>query len=159
MKRHSAFTLIELLIALTLASLLLVAAVPLWREWLQRNRAEAVVQQLITAINLARSEAVKRGQTVTFCPSRDQRHCGGLWQEGQIILQQQQVIRTYAALPGRDQLIWRSSLGKNDRLEFVASGFTNGQKGSFIYYPAHGQAATRIVIEQSGRMRMIKDAG
>ncbi len=58
------FTLIELLIALGIASLLMYMAVPAWQEMTAEQRVRAVTQDFYAALILARSEAIKRRQSV-----------------------------------------------------------------------------------------------
>ena len=78
------FTVVELLVALAIASLLLVLAAPPWRARIAaaelRERAEA----LSAALAAARSEAIKRGTRVDLCASADRLGCaaGGEWEAG-----------------------------------------------------------------------------
>ncbi|MGH8658866.1 MAG: GspH/FimT family pseudopilin [Gammaproteobacteria bacterium] len=62
--RSSGFTLVELMITLALAAIILSAAVPSFRDLVQNNRITAQVNEFITALSLARSEAIKRGATL-----------------------------------------------------------------------------------------------
>jgi type IV fimbrial biogenesis protein FimT len=54
-------TLIELVITIAVAGILLGLAVPSFSEMIEQNRMASLANQMITALNLARSEAVKRG--------------------------------------------------------------------------------------------------
>ncbi len=58
------FTITELLITLAVASIVMAIGIPSFTELLNRNRLTASTNQLITDLNLARSEAVKRGRQV-----------------------------------------------------------------------------------------------
>ncbi|HEX6992709.1 MAG TPA: GspH/FimT family pseudopilin [Gammaproteobacteria bacterium] len=63
------FTLLELLVAITVAGILLGVGIPSFREF-QRNSAMAsAANELLTATLLARAEAVKRQVPVTLCLS------------------------------------------------------------------------------------------
>lgn len=85
--RSSGFTLIELMITLALAAIILSAAVPSFRALVQNNRITAQVNEFITALSLARSEAVKRGVSVRVCTSVNGASCagGGDWEQGLIV--------------------------------------------------------------------------
>lgn len=87
MKRFRGFTLIELMITLLLAAIILTLGVPNFRNIILNNRAATQSNELVTAMNLARSEAVKRGARVSLCPSTDQATCtGGTdWANGWIV--------------------------------------------------------------------------
>lgn len=87
MKRARGFTLIELMITLLLAAIILSLGVPGFRDIVLNNRAATQSNELISALSLARSEAVKRGARVSMCPSTDQASCTGgtAWDAGWIV--------------------------------------------------------------------------
>ena len=87
MKRVHGFTLVELMITLLLAAIILSLGVPGFRDIVLNNRAATQSNELVTALNLARSEAVKRGARVSLCPSTDQASCTGgtQWEDGWIV--------------------------------------------------------------------------
>jgi type IV fimbrial biogenesis protein FimT len=59
------FTLLELMITVAIAAILLSVAIPSFFASIRSNRLTTDANQLVTAFNLARSEAVKRGGSVT----------------------------------------------------------------------------------------------
>ena len=65
MKRQSGFTLIEILVVLTLAGVLAGLAVPSFREFMASQRVKTASFDLVTALMMARSEAVKRNTSVS----------------------------------------------------------------------------------------------
>lgn len=77
MKRSRGFTLIELMITLVLAAIILALGVPGFQDIVRNNRAATQSNELVAALSLARSEAVKRGARVSLCPSTDQASCTG----------------------------------------------------------------------------------
>ncbi|WP_275097940.1 GspH/FimT family pseudopilin [Sedimenticola hydrogenitrophicus] len=60
------FTLVELMITLAVAVVALSIAVPSFQSAFQANRLTTQANALVTAINLARSEAIKRGVSTTL---------------------------------------------------------------------------------------------
>ncbi len=61
------FTLVELMVTLSIAAILLTMAVPNFIIFLQNSRLASQSNDLATILNYARSEAVKGAQRVTVC--------------------------------------------------------------------------------------------
>jgi type IV fimbrial biogenesis protein FimT len=59
------FTLIELMVTIAILAITLGLAVPSFQEFVARNRLAAATNELVSALALARSEAVKRAARVT----------------------------------------------------------------------------------------------
>jgi type IV fimbrial biogenesis protein FimT len=66
---QAGFTLLELIVVIALIAILTTIAVPNLRTALQNNRVTAQTNDILTAFQFARSEAVKRGQPVSICAS------------------------------------------------------------------------------------------
>jgi type IV fimbrial biogenesis protein FimT len=71
----------------TLAVLAIVVgiAVPSFNNQIQNNRSVALADELVTALNYARSEAVKRGRRVSLCASGNGATCGTTWTDGWMV--------------------------------------------------------------------------
>lgn len=66
-RRSAGFTIVELLFTVVIASILLAVAVPSFRGMMASNRLVTQTNDLIGAMNFARSEAITRNRTITFC--------------------------------------------------------------------------------------------
>ncbi len=63
-RSNRGFTVLELMVTLAVAGVLVTVGVPGFTEIVRNNRVTAQTNELVTAINLARSEAIKRGRNV-----------------------------------------------------------------------------------------------
>lgn len=111
MDRQCGFTLMELIITVAIAAIVLAIGVPSFQGIMRNNRAATQANEIIGALNLARSEAVKRGRRVSLCPSSNGTGCSGTdWSSGWIVFVDTsaadasvtvgQVLRVWGALAG-----------------------------------------------------------
>ena len=84
MKTQTGFTIIELMIVVALAAVLLTIGIPGFQEMVQDNRRASASVEMVSALQAARSEAIKRNQPVTLCPTADNASCSGgnAWEIG-----------------------------------------------------------------------------
>lgn len=75
--RQKGFTLVELIVTVSLAAIVLMFAVPSFSELISNTRLTTLTNDLVTHIHLARSEAVKRRMAITLCSSDDGATCSG----------------------------------------------------------------------------------
>lgn len=108
-KEKNGFTLIELMITISVLGILLAIASPNLQSFITRNRLVAVNNELLTAINFARSEALKRASDVSLCKSSSPwTGCGGSWSNGWIVFVDKgtigdstgdSILRKYQGIP------------------------------------------------------------
>ncbi|HWM69634.1 MAG TPA: GspH/FimT family pseudopilin, partial [Steroidobacteraceae bacterium] len=87
MKAAAGFTMIELLVVITIVAILMGIGAPSYKYVTNSNRMSAEVNGLLGDMQLARAEAVKDGMSVTVCSSTDQLKCSGSsdWSGGWIV--------------------------------------------------------------------------
>ena len=80
-------TLVEVMVVLALVVIVATFAMPTWRHWLARQELANRAQTLATALERARTEAIKRGHRVNLCKSPDAATCAddGDWSAGWIM--------------------------------------------------------------------------
>lgn len=81
------FTLLELMVTVAIVAIIGAFAVPSFQTMIQANRTRTVASELMATLNLARSEAARRGQPVSVCGSSDGSRCasaGTGWDSGWI---------------------------------------------------------------------------
>ncbi|MDW3094942.1 MAG: GspH/FimT family pseudopilin [Gammaproteobacteria bacterium] len=86
-EKQIGFSIIELMVTILIASLLLTVGVPSFASLIANNRITSQANELVSGLNLARSEAFTRGQRVTICSSTDGDSCAADtdWATGWIV--------------------------------------------------------------------------
>jgi type IV fimbrial biogenesis protein FimT len=153
-KTNTGFTLIELLMTVVIASILLSLAAPSFNETIRNNRLTAQSNDLVTAINLARAEAVKRRADVTVCPSSDQSSCTNNtpWRDGWIVRDDTSgdVIQYFPPLKGKTTVTASANQVRYSQRGFLANGISvslqlcadAGKTGRQINVTGTGRPAT-----------------
>ena len=159
---HSGFTLIELLVTIAIAAILLTVAVPNFITFVQNNRLTAQANDLVTAFNYARSEAIKRGVRVTVCSRLDNTTCAGVndWTTGWLVFVDAdgdgavagaEVLQVRQPLENTNTL---SSAVAFQRVTYQNTGFS-GFAGTLRLCDTRGAASARaIVVSAQGRVRI-----
>lgn len=67
--RSRGFTLIEMLVVMTISAILVAMAIPTFERMLRSSRVSSAANSLLAALDVARSEAIRRNVVVTVCRS------------------------------------------------------------------------------------------
>ncbi len=86
-RSQAGYTLLELMTALSIMGILIAIGAPSFNDYNRNSRTLAAQNDLVTAFNLARSEAVQRSLRVSVCASNDGASCTGnaTWNDGWIV--------------------------------------------------------------------------
>ena len=164
--KQTGLTLIELMVTLAVAIILVAVGMPLFTGIAANNRATTQVNSLMAGILLARSEATKRGETVTICPVDDPASinppaCGGngdwvngwtvFFDDGSVIGEH---IRIWEALDG-NPVIDTDSTG----IQFDSRGAADAAADFELTLPeTTGTAARCISVSAAGQARAFRGA-
>ena len=152
MKNRAGFTLVELLIVMAIAAILAVIAVPSFWTFIQNQRATTQANNLVTAVNLARSEAARRGSDVQICASTDQQNCDSTdWTSGWIArdADADEVLRVWGPLPATGNL---NEGGTAGTIVFNGRGEADGSYAFTLWFDGCAGEQTRSIrINLAGR--------
>lgn len=81
LKAQKGFSLIELLVTIAIIAIIAAIAVPSYQDTIERNRLKETLQLVKSDIQLARGEAIKRSESVTFSTTSG---AAGAWCLGSI---------------------------------------------------------------------------
>lgn len=148
-------TLIELMIAIAIAAILLTLVAPGFQNLFLSNRITAATNELVTALTLARTEAVRSGENATVCA------VGNNWQQGwfvtrantcQLAIDNDDIIRAWEAVP--------ASIAVNSAVNFVVFdglGARDGADAVTLTLQIGGNIADRrIQVSRGGSTSVAK---
>jgi type IV fimbrial biogenesis protein FimT len=176
MERESGFTIMELMVTVTLVAIIATFAFPSVDYLLRNSRLTSQLNNLAATLHYARSEAVKRGTPVTVCKTHAALQCDTRpgWERGWIVFvddgggvatgkgngkheKPELMLRVHEALEGGTTL--RGNRNVAHRVTFSASGFSGGFNGTLRLCDARGaRAAKALIVSRLGRIRRALDS-
>ena len=165
--QRNGFTLIELMVTISVAAILLALAVPAFQNLLISNRITAQTNDLVSDLAFARSEAIKRGLIVSACvantPLTTPPTCGAgtNWSSGWIVFVDNgtigdatgdTIIRVHEALRGNNTL---NSSG-NNFISYFPSGTIDATETFTLCHTA--TRGRTIVVSATGRVNTTQTA-
>jgi type IV fimbrial biogenesis protein FimT len=140
MKRQSGFTLIELIVVLTISAIFLGLAIPAFREFTASQRVKNAAFDFAAAMLLARSEAVKRNGSVTVTPA------AGGWANGWTVAS---GMTTLATQDGLTTVTITTNPDPTASISFLANGRT-ASNITFQFGTANTTAVRCVTVKSDG---------
>jgi type IV fimbrial biogenesis protein FimT len=167
-KQDLGFSVVELMIALSVASILVTTAVPSYSAVVHKNRISAATTQLYVSLNTARSAAMKRRSAVRVCPSADGSSCrnDGDWSDGWLIFEDvnannaadtAEIIQLVDDFDGEISI--QVATAVSDFVQFQPTGAaigSGGNSGEFRLCHLNSNAFSRVInVSASGRVNSV----
>lgn len=154
MRRLAAFTLIELLIVITIVAVLAAIAYPNFANFIERQKLVSSAERLSSDLRWARSEAIKRNESVTidFVDGNN-----GSW--NYIISDEDGVIKSFTASDIADYSIisMTQNFGADD------TGFSpvigNAIENGTVSFVSGNGSDLQVILSMLGRVRICSNAG
>lgn len=136
-----AFTLVELMIAVAVLAVLVALAAPSFQYVNNSSRLSGMANEMLASLQLARSEAIRRGVRTVVCPSADGAACtaGSDWTAGWMVFFDDnrndtpdvgETVLRY--VDGREPLQVRTSSNIGARLVFRPDGRARTNAGALL---------------------------
>ena len=163
-RQGNGFTLLELLVTLTVVSTLSVGATTSFTWLLQENRMVADINRFVTALHLARNESITQARRIVLCPSTDGEQCGNSneWNNGWILFQSddreydadERLIQRGMSLQAGIKL---NASNHRKRIVYQQDGSSGGSNSSFTFCDSRGKAKPRVIcLSNTGRPRLTR---
>jgi type IV fimbrial biogenesis protein FimT len=165
-RKSQGFSLLELLVVLTISAVLLNLAAPSLSSFVDNQERKSAMYGLMSAFALARQQAVMTGAIVTICPLDETNACGKDWNsEIHVFLDpyntrelksSKALIRTISP-EGKGRLTVRSL--SRSFFQFKPTGLVLSDLGNVTWCPKDGNQslAGQIIISRGGRTRFARD--
>ncbi|MCW2314227.1 GspH/FimT family pseudopilin [Rhodoferax antarcticus] len=148
--RQSGFTLIELMVTLSVLVVLMALAVPSFQSMMASSTVTTTTNDLLTTLAQARSNAVRRGARVTVCKSANGSQCvtTGDWEQGWIMFNDDDHAGTNASVSTGETITFASPA--------TAGGIVVNGNLDYVSYAADGQAKKMDGVAgfQAGTLRV-----
>lgn len=164
LNRDTGFTIVEMMIALLVLSVLLVIAAPSLSSFIKNNRMLSHTYAMRAALDGARSEALAQRSFVTLCRSNDGATCSGEWKDGYIAFVDSNGdgVVDNPSDPAGDQVFIAKVVdvdtidiaysNAQNRVRFDSQGYARGFSGTFTICDDRGDTEAQGLIVTAGGM-------
>lgn len=155
---ESGFSLIELMVSISVLAILLSVGVPSFTSMVQRYTAQATASDFHHMLQLARSEAAKSSQTVTLCPSSGRNSAATCqatsdWSIGWLLKSADNTVIHVARAPDSDVALSFSTAVNS--IEFDPIGASTSNNVTFT----SGSSSYVVCLLPSGKSFTAADTG
>jgi type IV fimbrial biogenesis protein FimT len=154
-QKEVGFTLVELLTVVTIVAVLGLLATPFLSNAGLNGTLTASANNLVAAVNMARTEAVKRNATITLCMSADGTSCAasGNWAQGWIVKNGSTVLYYQSSAPTGFKI---SDSGSAITISFPPYGLLSASYTFTLcrQTPTVGSQERTVYVSTTGQLRV-----
>lgn len=165
---NKGFTLLELMVSFSIATIAITIALPSINDWILRHRVTSEIRSLHRDLQNARHQAIFERQKISLCPRLGSNSCGTDWSQGRHLFsdangngsidEEDRILVTRQQIPGTDSLRWKAFAAKA-YIQWLPTGITNHMNGSFVYCGRNRpEFARAVIVAKSGRTRFSEDS-
>jgi prepilin-type N-terminal cleavage/methylation domain-containing protein len=154
MYKSTGITLIELLISLSIFGIILAISIPNLSSYFISQEKQLIFNNLKQAVHLARSNAVITKKNTKICSSIDSVHCGGTWNNGFIVKQNNKILKSYPGSKHGNLGIYTACTTPStaNSMLFLPNSYTNIPR-TFRYVANNSDNKYCLYINKNGRTR------
>ncbi len=163
-KHESGMTLIELLVAITVLTILIGVGVPTYDRLSVSNRLSSQVNELVASVHYARSEAIKRGSPVQLCVANgshtDCAAGSGNWGQGWVVNSVADTLRLrrHQGASAQDSFVEIGAPVNVGSITFDQNGFTADSRTIRLCGPENdARDARALIVNAVGQVRIASD--
>lgn len=165
--KNLGFTLIELMITLSIISIIALFSSGSWSKFFAKQAVSTDVMSIVSTIQTAKNHSITHKAVTTICGydnseemvSTDE--CLRDWSKLRVInltYEQPEVIHTQQ-LKGNYEMVKWSAFQNKPQLEIAATGFTAHQNGTlYLCHKQFDDLHRSITVSKSGRIRVQKES-
>lgn len=158
---QSGFTLIEMMVTILIAAILMMVGIPSFTHFVINNRMTTEANSLVTMLQVARSEAVKRNSSVYIGSTSGDEN----WDQGYVMFLDNgnnaydtgdTVLRRQSALPSD---LLKATIGSTNAplVQYLPTGFTGNLSGSTMTFNLCHEAnyaGRQITVNSVGQVNL-----
>jgi type IV fimbrial biogenesis protein FimT len=163
--RTRGFTLVELMITIAVAAILLAVGLPGFQSAMRSNRLAAANNELMAAVALARSEAMRNRRGSGICPTANGTTCGTHWSQGWLVWAD---VNGNATLDSGEVVVRRGQPHRSLSLSSTASAIAFNGRGGIsanrtfsvapVSCPSGEMLVRNLAMNVSGQIKTTKGA-
>lgn len=152
-KKNSGFTLLEILIVLSIVGIMVAIASPNASMWLANVQTEETADSFQSTVASARSEAIKRGGNVRICASLTGNSCASDFSKGWMMYFDNDGSGTYSSSAGDIKLRWQALKGVSVTVTDTDNSDVSNIGFNFRGYP---ETELSIIVSRNNARQVLR---